>query len=89
MNSRNLMMCLALCAAGAPAIASPAPPPSPAEVQPAPQRTAATVDELAAYAEREQQADTQEQFHGGRGAYIEASTLVIVLLVVIIVLLVL
>lgn len=77
---------VALSLASAPALAAA----EPARDAPAPTETVrrpAAADELARYAEREEQARPLEQFEGGRRGGTEATTIVIILLVVILVVL--
>lgn len=82
----TLLVALSLAAAPvAPALASP----GDATAERAPGPRPAAPDELAAYAEREQQAKPLEDFEGGRrGRGIETGTVIIVLLVVILVLII-
>jgi hypothetical protein len=49
-------------------------------------RKPASGDELAGYAQRERVAEKLQKFEGGRGMYIEATTLVIILLIIILIL---
>jgi hypothetical protein len=79
-----------LCMLAAPAMASPeAAVATQVDKSDAPARKPASADELAQYAARERVADKQEKYEGGRGRYIEATTLIIILLVVILVLIIL
>src|SRR5262245_62359277 len=85
MRASTLSICFALlCLVSAPVAADP-PVRTDAVTQKhaAPVRRAANADELARYAKREQAATKQAKFEGGRGYYIEASTVIIILLVVI------
>ena len=89
MRSHPLATCLlALCLATAPVMPALAQArATPAETVPRP----ASADELAGYADREEQAKPEklDDFEGGRrGRGIEATTIIIVLLVVILVLIV-
>jgi hypothetical protein len=74
-----------LCMLAAPAAAAPAAPPRAAQTDRAPARAPASAGELDQYAQRERAAEPLQKFEGGRGRYIEASTLIIILLVVILV----
>jgi hypothetical protein len=78
-----------LCLLGSPAVAAPATPDRMAQTEPGQAHKPASTDELDRYAQRERSAEKLEKFEGGRGRYIEASTLIIVLLVVILVMIIL
>jgi len=87
MRTSKLALCFAmLCALAAPAAAAPAAPERVTQTDRAPARTPASAGELDHYAQRERAAGSLQKFEGGRGRYVEATTIIIVLLVVILVL---
>jgi hypothetical protein len=90
MRTSKLTLCFAmLCVLAAPAAATPAEPERVTQTDQASARAPASAGELDQYAQRERGAEQLQKFEGGRGRYIEATTLVIVLLVVILVILIL
>jgi hypothetical protein len=91
MRASTLSICFALLCLLSPPVAADPPARSDAVVQKQapPVRRAANADELARYAQREKAATKQAKFEGGRGYYIEASTVIIILLVVILVIILL
>jgi hypothetical protein len=86
MRATTLTVCFALlCSLAAPALAAPGEPDRTAEHSTTPARKAASKAELDRYAQREQASDKQQKFEGGRGQYIEVTTLLIIVLVVLLI----
>lgn len=92
MRASKLIVSFAtLCMAVSPVAGAPAESERAAETEPAdsPARRPASAEDLDQYAERERAAEKLASYEGGRGRYIEATTLIIILLVVILVLIIL